>query len=770
MDHKDYRLAAIMFTDIVGFSKMMESNEAYTLTLMEYHNKLVQKHTKEFKGKIIKTIGDAFLVDFSNATSAVKCAIEIQNDLEKYNADAPEQKLVLRIGVHLGDIYFYENDALGEGINIASRLVSLSNPGRICISQDVYNLVQNKIGEVEIKKLGEVKLKNITREMKAFEILTNGAAASEEEKATNEDLKSAAEDLEKEASRSKEEKRSSETSSESKRKSSTDSEKPKSEKQEQIDLAEIKDFVLGQIKKAGQRLTVGDMKNAIPSKSPKIDQFLSDLAGKGFLKPGGPSQKEQPTSTGGSEDRAFGEGFGKGFVDTGKDYQPRESQARLHRSRSRRAESPWMELGMELRKVGREISEGWKQSRRPNTFYIPNEPRDLADEDARKRWEKDWDNALQIHGTNLNQDRQLVEEYRRQTEKSSKKLTAGFGSHLGSFLGVNAMLFGINLFITGGLAGGFLWAPIVLAAWGIGLISHWNVTRQKRKEAKQLRNLPGLNKPQLRLIRKLFRNNNRFSNHLISNLATFGLFGTLMAVIPPTFPWLLIPMGGMGIGLFSHFPSYKMKQREYLQQLQEEGISPEQLRYAGSKSVSSKYLNNLPENPGVADEAEALKQTLLAQAQDKKNQAVLGDDFEEVLDNYVNQVKELAHKDAEIDSLIKSFPLDTLQKDYEDLKAQAVEADSAKLKKEYQTSIEQIEKQIKGYKDLMNQQKMLKLKISNAMNALRQLQIDLLRVKSRDSDVDMGQLDTIKQTSGELSTYLEDLDDEYRELEQMDLD
>jgi adenylate cyclase len=131
MDPKEYRLAAIMFTDIVGFSRMMEENEKATLKLLEYHNEIVQKHTEELRGSVIKTIGDAFLIDFPNTVNAVNCAVRIQQDLEERNRNNPEFTLVLRIGVHLGDIYFYENDALGEGNNSASRLESFGTPGRI---------------------------------------------------------------------------------------------------------------------------------------------------------------------------------------------------------------------------------------------------------------------------------------------------------------------------------------------------------------------------------------------------------------------------------------------------------------------------------------------------------------------------------------------------------------------------------------------------------------------------------------------------------------
>ena len=172
MEQKDYRLAAIMYTDIAGFSRMMESDEAGTLKLLRYHNELLGSIVTAHHGTVIKTIGDALLVDFKNTVEALQSALEIQDKLYAHNKETKDaEPLLVRIGVHLGDIYFFENDALGEGINIAARLQSLARPGCICFSQDVYNLVLNKI-EFRAEKLGKVSLKNITKEIHAYEITT----------------------------------------------------------------------------------------------------------------------------------------------------------------------------------------------------------------------------------------------------------------------------------------------------------------------------------------------------------------------------------------------------------------------------------------------------------------------------------------------------------------------------------------------------------------------------------------------------------------------
>lgn len=174
MENSDHRLAAVLYADIAGFSRMMESDETGTLKSLSQLNTLAQRLIEECRGKLIKTIGDAYLADFKTALDAVKCAIQIQHELAALNTDRQDKKLLLRIGIHLGDIYFFENDALGEGINIASRLQGACKPGRVCISSEIYNQIAQKI-DLPIKDLGVVKLKNITREVRAYEIRTDSS-------------------------------------------------------------------------------------------------------------------------------------------------------------------------------------------------------------------------------------------------------------------------------------------------------------------------------------------------------------------------------------------------------------------------------------------------------------------------------------------------------------------------------------------------------------------------------------------------------------------
>jgi adenylate cyclase len=166
------RLAAIMFTDIVGFSRQMGSDEARMLRLLEIHNRIIQQAVSVHHGAVIKTVGDAFLVDFPSVVHAVQCAQYIQAQLRTHNhGKEPTEQIHIRIGIHLGDIVQKDGDVFGDGVNIASRLQSLAEPDTICISQKVYEEVAKKLDLGTVVSLGKPTLKNITERFPVYALL-----------------------------------------------------------------------------------------------------------------------------------------------------------------------------------------------------------------------------------------------------------------------------------------------------------------------------------------------------------------------------------------------------------------------------------------------------------------------------------------------------------------------------------------------------------------------------------------------------------------------
>ncbi|MGH8481517.1 MAG: adenylate/guanylate cyclase domain-containing protein [Nevskiaceae bacterium] len=163
-------LAAIMFTDLVGYSAMAHKDEALAIKLLEKHREWVRETLPRFGGREVETIGDAFLVEFAGALAAVECAVTLQRRFENYNEGAAHnRRMRLRIGIHLGDVEHAGDKVMGDGVNIASRIHGMAQPGGIVVSEDVQRAVRNR-GELRFTSLGTPKLKNIETPLQLFEV------------------------------------------------------------------------------------------------------------------------------------------------------------------------------------------------------------------------------------------------------------------------------------------------------------------------------------------------------------------------------------------------------------------------------------------------------------------------------------------------------------------------------------------------------------------------------------------------------------------------
>jgi adenylate cyclase len=175
------KLVAVVMADVVGYSRLMERDEAGThQRLRALHDELIAPKIAEHGGRTVKTAGDGMLVEFPSATSALRCAVEVQRELGVRNLYAiPDVRIALRIGINLGDIIVDGDDIIGDDVNVAARLETLAEPGGICVASAIWEQVHEDLG-IEFIDAGEQHVENISKPVRVFRVaLAKGRSQSD---------------------------------------------------------------------------------------------------------------------------------------------------------------------------------------------------------------------------------------------------------------------------------------------------------------------------------------------------------------------------------------------------------------------------------------------------------------------------------------------------------------------------------------------------------------------------------------------------------------
>jgi adenylate cyclase len=164
------KLAAILVADIVGYSRLAGADEERTLArLRALRSDLIDPSIALHRGRIVKRTGDGSIIEFRSVVDAVRCAIEVQSGMVERNAGLPpERRIEFRVGIHLGDVVEEsDGDLMGDGVNIAARLEGIAKPGAICVSEDAYRQVKQRL-DLKITDLGPTQLKNIAEPIRVY--------------------------------------------------------------------------------------------------------------------------------------------------------------------------------------------------------------------------------------------------------------------------------------------------------------------------------------------------------------------------------------------------------------------------------------------------------------------------------------------------------------------------------------------------------------------------------------------------------------------------
>jgi len=168
------KLNTILFADITGYTAIMNSNEEQAMEYLQNFKKILEKKVPNHQGRIVQYFGDACLLSFDSATSGVYCAIALQNDFQKQN-------IPIRIGMHLGEVVFTDDNVFGDGVNIASRIESMGIPGSVLLSKAIRNQIKNK-DNFDLKSLGSFEFKNVAETMEVYALQNEGLTVPEKSK------------------------------------------------------------------------------------------------------------------------------------------------------------------------------------------------------------------------------------------------------------------------------------------------------------------------------------------------------------------------------------------------------------------------------------------------------------------------------------------------------------------------------------------------------------------------------------------------------------
>jgi hypothetical protein len=634
---------ALLSTDVVDFSRLLETHEMRALEELDHYTGLLKRLAREYHGEILSNTGDTFLVSFQKAADAVACAERLQTGMRNRRGAADALPLMLRVAVHEGELAEREGNYYGETMATVLELRGITRPGGISVTEAV----------AQAASLDSRWVRG-SEQSGGMAWYTLAPEQAEQDHGGTEARGSAA--------------------------------PPES--------SEVKTRLLQEMKRRGRRLTLGEAYDALDVRTPEERRALYNLAAAGFLARGrGGSGPERGTG------------------------RPAE--------RGRRSD---------------EALEAILPSRRG-----------FGDEREDREIESAWDQVLsrRFAGGRAPTRDPVVKSYREQTERSFEQVRSGFRGHLISYIGVNGMLITV-----GAVVGALPWLAIPAMAWGIGMASHWAQLRQRRREVRELRKMRNPTRDKLRVLRRLTRARNSFQSHLISNGATSIFLFALNMIVSPGFPWFVFPVGGMAIGVLSHYPAFRSKERKLTAELQQIAAQTPAPRASAINPDAS-----------PVEQAEELQEGILGQMEALGRRSdVLGEDFEKLLSNYVEQVRALTERGQELDDVIDAHSVRELERELAQLRRKRENTEEQRLQRQYDETIGELEKQRRSIEALVSEREMIALRINSGVNMMKNVRIEMVRLKTASDTRDVAA--GIEAQSKELVSQLEDLRTAYEELDE----
>ena len=672
MQNRDVRLAAVLYAQVGGFDRLFEEDAEAGLALLDRLTEQFTRLCPEYRGRIIRSVRDSFLVEFPTALDAVQCSLAIQEAVVSGDSEAVARGYGLTMGVHLGDIHFLENDAAGEAISIATKLQTMATPGSVAVSQEVHNSISGRLS-VGFRSVGSVDLEGRAGSIQVY--VSGGSSTTSGRTAT------------------------------------TGGSRPSGTTNAQ-DFDELKGFVLEQIKRVGRRISTDRVREMLQSRSPELDEAIEKLADMGFLSR--PGSMPRPAA-------------GHPHV-----HRPPDPPIRFDRF----DRDAWRETRHAIREAVRESRHEYRHGHRHHD-----------DED-----EEGFEEGLEsLSGGYAG--------YRERVIRRADKAVGGLAGHLVPFVVVNGGLFFLNL--TTGF--GFPWFLFPLGGWAIGIISHIVSVGTHRKEKKEVEALPDdLDDEDYKLVKRFHHARASVRSTIGSTTAVGAFLLMINLIVSPGFIWAAFPIAGLLIAVISSLGSYAARRGTFRKRLKELFAR----KKSGLGASASTSTTASAQDPPVVVEAARIAATIIDQSKRlDPTKAYLGEDLEPLLGNYISQIRTLSRRGTEVDEIMAAIPRAELKKDLAALRSNLERATEPSLKREYQKSIEQIERQNRSFDELENQKELLDLRISGSLNSLKQMQIDLARMTGLSAEKEIDSIDRLRSKSRELTEYLSDFNEGYQEIE-----
>ena len=666
MEHKDYRLAAIMYTDIAGFSEKLAAADPVAQNNLRFYNSVMTGMVQKFNGSIIKTAGDVFLLDFKSTVYALSCAMDIQAAFYEYNTTKAIEPLLVRIGIHLGDICFYEADALGDGVVIAKNLNSIAAPGSICFSEDAYNQVLDKL-DFRAEKLDKLHIKSINKEIQPYAIANSnmGLDLYKNDIPTMDDIRRA-----------------------------------------------ILEETL-RLERQGRQLSLEQAIERYGHYGPEAKEVIASMLKEGLIKKqnsSNTSEKQQPGVPGTADiARDIGravEGIAKAIEDSVQEWKKYDKNRHYRYSHERRFSYEHPQEAFS-RKAGRAAENFANKIGEHIEKAAQKSQKDLLKEEL-KRHEKElatgkWDKELRSSEHFKPGPEELVTDfsvYRESAKEKARKTTAGFAGNLISFVAINTLLWYVNINYTPG----FMWAAIASAGWATGIVSNFFAMLRAKAKSKEAAKMPKIEGPALTVYKKLNRVRDSMAMHFASTLSVPPLLFVINHLTSPGILWAAIPSAIMGFGFLGHLIKYPATVRKLEKNMF--GLlgldSWKQLFKIGKEKRQAPGIGPYAE---YLAEAVSVRDDIVKSIKSGKTAADFGREMIPVLDKYVEQVKTLCQALGDTEQLVLAIPMAELKRDRDSLAAKMDAAESKMLKDEYARSIEEIDRQLRQAKGLRSKRK-----------------------------------------------------------------